>query len=246
MSEMADLAKPQLLDRLWLPMVRKVGDIFNPRKKKNKDMKVFTLTSDTNFKEVNLILDENIAQRKDIIVWNNEYFKIIRLETELGDSIVLGSTRYENSIQNHNFSLKKHFPFDIINLDFLSQEPICEEGRVEKEIISIEETIKLQNCSNANFLLIYSTIFDNNNLDLNKICDESDRRMLRRWPGLVIDEELLSNPINDNSKKIEAIGCVLTQISRKYNYISDLTDTLSINSNDGNVVYSIAAIFRRK
>ena len=92
-------------------------------------MKVLTLTSDTNFKEIYLFLDENLAQRGDIVVWNNEYLKMIRLETELGDSSVLGTLRYENSIRNQNFSLKQYFPFDIINLDFSSQKPISEYRR---------------------------------------------------------------------------------------------------------------------
>lgn len=244
MSEM-DSIKSRLLGELWLPMAIKGGNIFYPRKKKNKDMKVLTLTSDTNFKEIYLFLDENLAQRGDIVVWNNEYLKMIRLETELGDSSVLGTLRYENSIRNQNFSLKQYFPFDIINLDFSSQKPISEDGRIEKEVISIEETIKFQKTTETNFIMIYTTILDNNTLDLNKICDESDKRMLRRWPGLTIDEELLEGPINDSSKKIEGLGCVLSQICRKYNYSFESAEKVCINCNDGNVVYSITAILRR-
>ena len=239
-----DSIKSRLLDELWFPMAIKGGNIFYPRKKKNKDMKVLTLTSDTNFKEINLFLDENLAHRGDIVVWNNEFIKRMRLETELGVTMVLGSSRYENSIKNQNFPLKQYFPFDIINLDFCSQEPISEEGRVEKEVISIEETIKFQKRTETNFIMIYTTILDNNTLDLNKICDESDERMLRGWPGLVIDDELLNDLIDDNSKKIEGIECILNQISRKYNYNFESSDKLSIN-HGRNVIFSISAILRR-
>ena len=76
--------------------------------------------------------------------------------------------------------------------------------------------------------MIYTTILDNNTLDLNKICDESDKRMLRRWPGLTIDEELLEGPINDSSKKIEGLGCVLSQICRKYNYSFESAEKVCI------------------
>ena len=240
-----DSIKSRLLGELWLPMAIKGGNIFYPRKKKNKDMKVLTLTSDTNFNEINLFSDKNLAQRRDIVVWNNEYLKRVRLETELGNTIVLGSSRYENSIKNQNFPLNQYFPFDIINLDFFSQEPISEEGRIENEVISIEETIKFQKITKTNFIMIYTTILDNNTLDLNKICDESDKRMLRKWPGLTIDEELLEGAINDNSKKIEGLGCVLSQICRKYNYSFESAEKVCINCNDGNVVYSITAIFKR-
>ena len=240
-----DSIKSRLLDELWFPIAIKGGNIFYPRKKKNKDMKVLTLTSDTNFKEINLFLDENLAHRGDIVVWNNEFIKRMRLETELGVTMVLGSSRYENSIKNQNFPLKQYFPFDIINLDFSSQKPISEDGRIEKEVISIEETIKFQKVTETNFIMIYTTLLDNNTLDLNKICDESDKRMLRRWPGLIIDEELLEGAINDNSNKIEGLDCVLSQICRKYNYSFESADKVCINCNDGNVVYSIAAILRR-
>lgn len=244
MSEM-DSIKSQLLDELWLPMTIKGGNIFYPRKKKNKDLKFLTLTSDTNFKEIDLFLNKNLVQRGDTFVWNNEYLKMMRLETELGDCTVLGTLRYEKSIHNLNFSLKQHFPFDLINLDFSSQKPISEDGRIEKEMISIEKTIKFQKITETNFIIIYTTILDNNTLDLNKICDESDKLMLRRWPGLTIDEELLEGPINDNSKKIKGLNCVLSQICRKYNYSFESAEKVCINCDDENVVYSITAILRR-
>ena len=244
MSEMG-LIKSQILHELWLPMARKGGDFFVSRKKKNKEMKILTLTSNINYEEVSILIDENLALSKDIIAWNHDYLKIFRLETNLGDSIVLGSSRYENSIQNQNFSLDEHFPFNVINLDFSSQEPIFEDGRIEKEVISVEKTIKFQKRTETNFVMIYTTILDNSGLDLNKICDESSKIMLRGWPGLVIDEILLNDPIIDISKKIEGIECILNQISRKYNYSFESAGKTYLNCNDGTVVFSIAAILKR-
>ena len=129
-------------------------------------------------------------------------------------------------------------------MDFSSQEPLSEEGRVENEVISIEETIKFQKNQNANFLLIYTTILDHNSLNLNKICDESDELMLRGWPGLVIEEELINSPINVNTKKNDGIECVLIQIARKYDYNFEFAEKLSKDF-DGNNILSIAAILKR-
>ena len=66
-------------------------------------------------------------------VWDQRYIKRIRLETESID-IVLGGSPYEQSILGNNCPLQEHFPRDIINLDFTSQDPDLGNGRIEKEL----------------------------------------------------------------------------------------------------------------
>ena len=53
--------KNTLLTDLWLPIIRKGGNMFYPRLKINKKMKVLTLTTDTNFEEINELVSEKIT-----------------------------------------------------------------------------------------------------------------------------------------------------------------------------------------
>jgi hypothetical protein len=231
-------AKSQLLGDLWLPVIKRGGDTLYPRLRKNKKMRVLTLTTDSNFEEIVVLVDEKLTQRERIIAWTYSIFKKFRLETDIAPSTVLGPNRYEDVILNGTSSLISLFPFDVINLDFSSQEPLLEKGRIEREIISVEETIRLQKRKN-NFVLIYTTILNSNQLDLMLICALSNSKRVHGWKSLDIDDYRPKIP--ESSKKIDCVRDILGKISLKYDYVSEF-DEKSLDLTDKKVILSLAGL----
>jgi len=220
MSEII-LLKNQLIDTLWLPIVKRGGDIFYPRLRKNKKMKVLTLTNDRNFQEIKKFIENNLTTKERVFVWNHSLIKKLRLETELSPAIVLGTTRYEDSISSSSFSLRTYFPFDVINLDFSSQDPDLERGRIEKEIQSLEKTVKSQKeKGNERFVLIYTTLLNSNNLDYRSIVNRSNAIQVARWSGLSL--ESFPSSIVDPIEKVECISTVLSKICLKFDYDAEI------------------------
>jgi len=240
-----DIAKSQFIQDLWLPCVRKGGDYFVPRKRKNKELNVFTLTSDTNFQEISSFIKNGLTKQGKIFAWTHSHIKRMRLETEFSDVNVLGLSKYETSIANPNFILKNHFPFHVINLDYLCQEPRCEPGRLEKEIIGIERTISFQRERRSECILIFTTLLNGNNMNLQAICDESDSIRVPRWRGLLNDDRDKVTPISDNQQKIAILNEILTDLSGKYYYSIELR-TKSIPLPDGTIAYSVVAILKER
>jgi hypothetical protein len=240
-----DIAKSQFIQDLWLPCVRKGGDYFVPRKRKNKELNVFTLTSDTNFQEISSFIKNGLTKQGKIFAWTHSHIKRMRLETEFSDVNVLGLSKYETSIANPNFILKNHFPFHVINLDYLCQEPRCEPGRLEKELIGIERTISFQRERRSECILIFTTLLNGNNMNLQAICDESDSIRVPRWRGLLNDDRDKVTPISDNQQKIAILNEILTDLSGKYYYSIELR-TKSIPLPDGTIAYSVVAILKER
>ncbi len=234
--------KTQLVRDLWSPRIKIGRDTFHPRFKKNKKMKVLTLTTDTNFEEINTFVNEKHTQRKAITAWTYSHIKKFRLETDIAPSTVFGASRYEDSISSASFLLTDCFPFDVINLDFSSQDPPFDDGRVEKEIISLEKTIKLQkNRNNDNFVLIYTTILNSNNLNLTVLCSASDTIQVSGWQGLTIDG--FPSNISDNNQKINCIEIILGKMAQKYNYHCNF-NKMNMSLNGEKIVFSIAGLLK--
>lgn len=209
--------KAQLLKNLWLPSATKGGDIFYPRLKKNKKMKLLTLADYRNFQEVIVFEENNLTSKDYVTVWTYGHIKKLRLETELSPARVFGPTRYEDSISSSSFSLSGHFPFDIINLDFSSQDPDLESGRIEKEIECLEKTIRLQRArGNEGFVLIYTTLINLNSLDYSSMVNTSNTMHVDGWSGIASGK--FSSSITDQREKIKCIEIILNEICSKYNY----------------------------
>jgi hypothetical protein len=240
-----DIVKSQFIQDLWLPCVRKGGDYFFPRKRKNKELNVFTLTTDTNSQEISSFIKNGLTKQGNIFAWTHSHIKRMRLETEFSDVNVLGLSKYETSIANPNFLLKNHFPFHVINLDYLCQEPRCEPGRLEKELIGIERTISFQRDRMSECILIFTTLLNGNNMNLQTICDESDGIRMPHWRGLLNDDRDKAIPISDNQQKIVILNEILTALSGKYFYSIDLR-TKSISLSDGAIAYSVVAILKER
>lgn len=234
--------KTQLVRDLWFPTIKNGGDILYPRLRKNKQMKIFTLTTDTNFEEITTLMSNKLTQKERIIAWTQSQFKQFRLETNISLYTVFGGTRYEDSISSSSFQLNNHLPFDVTNLDFSSQDPSFDEGRVEKEIISLEKTIKLQKTRyNNNFILIYTTILNSNNLNLALLCNASNTIQVTGWQGLALAE--YPSNISDNIQKINCIESLLGKIIQKYNYHCNF-NKINLPLNENKIVFSIAGLLQ--
>ena len=215
------LIKAKLVENLWIEVAKQAGDIFYPRLRKNKNMRLLTLTTDINFREIIELTDKNLTKKELIVAWTHSHIKKFRLETEIAPAKVLGSKRYEHSISTSSFALGEYFPFDIINLDFFSQEPLVESGRVEREIQGLEKTIKLQKDNGSKgFALIYTTLLNSNSLNLLSIITASNNIRTQGWSGLRINGYPQNIP--GNQEKTNCLKDILQTISTKYGYNTQL------------------------
>lgn len=244
MTEIA-LIKDKLLDELWLPIAKQGGSILYHRLKKNKKMKMLTLTHHTNCQELEEFIKNKITKKELIIGWNRVTNEAIRLECERLGSVI-GGYVYEDTIHANRSDIQDKFPFDILNLDFSSQNPESEERRLEKEIVSIEHTINLQATKgNKGMVLIYTTLLDSNPLNPDEIKQISDNIRIQGWSGLSING-LPSNTI-DYNEKIRCVNEIFQQICSKYQYenIEDINSLCIELSNGSGHILSIAVLLRR-
>lgn len=236
--------KSQMIDSLWLPTVQEGGRVFYPRLRKNKKMKLLTLTNDRNFQEVVKFQENHLTQKEYTVAWARDSFKRIRLETE-SMGVVLEAGRYEDSILSATCPVHGHFSFDIINLDFSSQDPDLEDGRIEKEIESLERTIYLQNQERGNkFVLIYTTLIDSKNIDRDYVVRASDAIRINEWSGLNLSH--FPQRISDGDLKKNFIEEVIKKICQKYGYTNIKINSSTLAMPRGQEqLYSIAGIFTR-
>jgi len=220
------------------------GDEFLSETKKNKKMKLISLTNDRNFNEIAKLEENKLILREDVVIWTKDSMKRLRLETEL-IGIALGGSLYEQSILGNNCPLHEHFPRDIINLDFTSQDPDLGNGRIEKELESLEKTVNLQNQrQDRNFVLIYTTIIDSCNLDKDGIICTSDSITVDDWGGLNINN--FSQPISDGNGKTAFIAEIIKRMCQKYGYRnSKLSNQVMDIPSFNKKLYSIAGIYVR-
>jgi len=239
-----DALKDRLITELWLPIAIEAGTGFYPKLKKNKKMRLFSLTNDRNFNEIAKFEESKLTLREDVAVWAKDSMKRIRLETE-SIGIVLGGSLYEQSILGNNCPLQEHFPMDIINLDFTSQDPDLGNGRIEKELESLEKTVNLQNQKQGkNFLLMYTTIIDSNNLNKDGVIHTSDSIRVNGRDGLNINN--FSQPLIDENSKKSFIEEVIKEICQKYGYRNSTSNNQVIDIPSCNEkLYSIAGIYVR-
>ena len=236
--------KDSLIDDLWIPTIKRAGSMFYPRLKKNKQMKLLTLTSDENFKEIYSIFSEKLSDISITYPWNYDRLKKIRLESEGLDN-VLGATKYEDSIMNMTHDIQNYFPFDIINLDFCSQDPITQPGRFEKEIMGLDQTLSLQHAKGINksgFVLIYTSIINGLAINCNAIIENSKKINLAGWTSLSLSENGI---VVDFNKKILVVENISEQLALKYGYKLEVVKKEHNIVKNEKSVYSLACIFKR-
>lgn len=233
-----------LIDSLWLPTAQKWGDTVRPSRKKNKRMKLLTLTSDVSFREVAKFEEGELTRREHVVAWNYSHIKKLRLETEISPAKVFGPPRYENCASSSSFPIKEYFPFDVINLDFSSQDPSLEAGRIEQEIGSVEDTIKLQKAKGGDsFVLVYTTVLNSNALDYESIVQTSNNMPMSGWSGLHSEE--FPGRIGKQDEKMRCIETVVSKICSKYGYNYETeVKAISIGKRNRYVIYSVAVLVR--
>lgn len=235
--------KSSLIEQLWIPICVKGGTVLS-KKKKRKQLTVLTLTSRSNCDEVRRFIEEGLTERELTHVWTGSYYERVWLEAELGDVHFIGPERFEDTVHNFNGSLNSAYPFQIINLDFSSQDPALGVGRIERELGSLETIINNQSKENADFVLIYTTIMDGHPIDVSKIRDASEQQMLRGWPGITIDERFLQDPVCGLEDKVEVIEAIIIEMANKYSYKIEL-ESLTIPAENIGAILSVASLIRR-
>lgn len=239
--------KNKLVNDLWIPAASKGASIFHSKFRKNKRMKVLTLTSDDDFQEVTKIIRSGLSEKRLVTGWNYDYFKIIRLDSEGKMGRVLGATRYEDSIGSPEHPIVDLFPFDVINLDFSSQDPERERGRVEKEILGVEETMKLQKAKGANqigFVLLYTTSLNSKSINLHSLVQESDDIRVSGWQGIRLNG--FSSAITVTQRKVSLIEDFIRELCRKYQYKIEIEKAIHNIPSEGFDIYSIACLIQRE
>ncbi|MHA1267871.1 MAG: hypothetical protein ACTSRS_21755 [Candidatus Helarchaeota archaeon] len=239
--------KDLLIDRLWLKSVLKGGKEFFPRLRKNKNMKMLTLTNDDNYNEINRFIEKKLTVTRLIYAWNHDRFKALRLETEGKAKRILGPTRFEETIVTSEDEIIDKFPFDILNLDFSSQDPESEVGRLERELLGLEKTIKLQKekqHDKRGYVLIFTTLINSRQVNCQTLIDNCRDIRVQGWNGNLRFE---GNPVDvtEQTKKVEIIESILDQLSNKYNYYLEL-EKIEIELNKGKSILSIAAIIKHR
>lgn len=244
MSEFATI-KEKLIDDMWLSVAVEAGRIFRPTLRKNKKLKVLTLTNDKNFREVTEFIRNRISRKDLIFGWNKARSIALRLDCEGKMGTVYPGATYEDSLEGDLHDVMNEFPFDIMNLDFSSQNPEDVNGRIEKEIHSIEKTLILQKEKRSDEMaLIYTTLLDSNNLSINRIKRKSDGIDLEGWDGIIMNG--IPSPAIEKEDKIKSLENILNQIIAKYNYeLVGNSNIFDINLPNGTrSILSIAVILR--
>ena len=239
-----DALKDQLIDSLWFAKARDAGATFYSRRK-NKRMRLLTLTNGINFNEILKLEEGQLIQRADIVAWVvSDFNKRMRLEVESVGCILEGDILTE-TILDASSELHNHFPRDIINLDFSSQDPNMQNGRIEQEMLCLEKNINIQKQKGGEkFVVIYTTILDSHSINKDEVIRASDALRISEWLGLNLSN--YSENISDISQQKAFIEEVLRKICQKYGYPNINLDnsTLAIPGHQEQL-YSIAGIIER-
>ncbi|MCJ7645716.1 hypothetical protein MUO65_02245 [bacterium] len=245
MSEIAAI-KDELVDQLWIAVAAKAGDVFYPRLRKNKGMKVLTLTNHENFREVEEFVRRKLTKKDLIYGWNKARSVALRLDSEGKIGTILPAVRYEDCLNLSSEEIVGVFPFDIVNLDFSSQCPENIDGRIEKEIHGLEHTLNIQaNKGKKGMALIYTTVLDSRGLRLDTIKEDSDTIRPANWDGLQI-EHTAHSVVNGNDR-VECLKTIIGQILLKYGYqiIEGLGVFIKDLPNGSGSILSIAGLMQR-
>ena len=239
-----DALKDQLIDNLWFVKARDAGTAFYSRRK-NKRMRLLTLTNGINFNEILKLEQGQLIQRIDVVAWViSDFNKRMRLEVESVGCILEGDILTE-PILDESSELQNHFPRDIINLDFSSQNPTIQNGRIESELVCLEKNIKLQSQKGGEkFVLIYTTILDSNGIKRDDIVRDSDAYQINGWSGL--DLTAFPQNMSDLTQQKVFIEETLRKICQKYSYFNINFNSLTLSIPDHQEeLYSIAGVIVR-
>lgn len=241
---MADLEtlRGQIIEELWLPIIREAGREFYGRRRK-KRMKLFTLTDGVIFKELIRLEEEDLIQRGDAVLWVSNMIKAVRAETE-SRGVVLSGSICDEEVLGTSCHLNSFSPYDILNLDFSSQENILINARIERELEKTEHFINLQNQRHCKeFVVLLTTVINVETLNRDRVKNNSDAICENGWNGLILDR--FPQAISDNNQKSNFIEHILQSLSQKYKYkLLKIANTIKIIDSSQQLC-SIGGIFGR-
>lgn len=237
-----DALRGQLIEELWLPVIKEAGNHFY-KLRKNKRMKLLTLTDGVLFSELIRLEGEGLIRKGDAILWVSNMIKAVRAETE-SRGIVLSGAIYDEDVLGASCSVRPLFPCDILNLDFSSQDYNVNNQRIEREIEKTEQFLCLQNQKSCiGFVLLHTTIVNTQGLNRDIVKNNSDAMHENGWGGLVIGS--FPQLVTDNNQKPDFMKHVFQSLCQKYRYrVLKITHTAKIIDNNQQLI-SIAGIFVR-
>lgn len=204
-------------------------------------MKLLTLTSDKGYQEVTKLEENNLTRKECVIAWTYSHIKKLRLETEISPVRVVGTTKYEDSVVSSSFSISGDFPFHILNLDFSSQDPSFETGRIEKEIKGLENTLMIQKRKGGTtFALMYTTVLNSTHLNYKNIAETSNSLHVSGWQGLSLGD--FPSEVTDQTHKMRCIEAVLEKMFAKYGYRYEIASTCIPLGEEAKHVLSVVAM----
>jgi hypothetical protein len=211
--------KTQLIERLWMPSLVKFSETIKPRIKR-KQFRALSLTAAADeVPEIQMFLQSGLVfKKRDICLWTYTHIKKLRLE--VSGARVLVSARYENTMIQNSSAVSNEFPFEILNLDFVSQDPLIGDGRLEAELESIEATFRLQSANPQNrrcgFSVAYTTLLDEHPINASSLIQKLNSYHADGWPGIPLKS---FNPVAvTKEEKIELIQRILVTLASKYGY----------------------------
>ncbi|HHT9106385.1 MAG TPA: hypothetical protein ACFYD7_10985 [Candidatus Wujingus californicus] len=237
-----DTLRDQLIEELWLPIIKEAGTHFYNRRR-NKQMKLFTLSNGVVFNELIRLEAENLIQRGSAVLWVSNMIKAVRAETESRGAVLSGSI-CDEAILGTASQVNHFFPCDILNLDFSSQDTNSNNSRVERELEKTEQFMSLQSRKRSSgFVLLHTTIINNEAINGNIVKNNSDAMHENGWGGLILGT--FPQPVADNNQKHDFIKHILQSLCQKYKYrtlkIADAVKVINANQH----LISIAGIFVR-
>lgn len=229
-------AKTSLLGEMWLPLAQKGGEHLYPLRKKNKGMRLFTLT-DMDYQEVKVLEEKKLTKREHIVAWTNSQQQVYRLEAELGRSVILCEGRLDDAIVLDSQAVSENFPCELLNLDFLSQNPVINTiGRIEKELRVAHVLVGLLNKAELRgFVLFYTTALDQVDIDSTSLAFPVTLPLGFVSPADIID------------KKIEFIKNISESIVHSNNYVIIESNQLIVDMKDTtDKIFSYGILVSRK
>lgn len=216
------LVKDQLLDNLWIPIGQELGRVKFPRRKKNKNLKFFTLTTGFNYREIVEFVNSKICTYDIILAWTNSSTKKLRVETAVKVK-VFNNAKFDE-INQRRHPIGEFFPFDIMNLDYISQDDWNSGNKLLKVIKSYNDTIKQQkNKGSPAFAILFTIPIIDSPIERSQFSGIDDVR------GVIVNYNSFPETITSAQEKIDYLQNLIISLINVHGYKVIKSDKIFIN-----------------